>query len=92
MAKAEEASNNLERVTDYVEERELDASKMAQAMSGLESAADGGAKEELPAIKPNKEFVAYIVTHLEVAEKEAKAALRRHENDLQRSLESLMTC
>jgi len=97
MAKAEEASSNLERVTDYVEEKELDTERMAQAMSGLESV--GGStghtpKEEppMPTVKPNKEFVAYIVDQLEISEKDAKSALRKHDNDLQRTIEHLITC
>jgi len=75
----------------------LDAALPAQAMSGLESV--GGStghtpKEEppMPTVKPNKEFVAYIVDQLEISEKDAKSALRKHDNDLQRTIEHLITC
>jgi len=37
MAKAEEASSNLERVTDYVEEKELDTERMAQVLQSLDA-------------------------------------------------------
>lgn len=90
MATANEASDNLERVTDFVEEKELDSAKMAQAMSGLQSGAASSGEEALPALKANKEHAAFLIERLEITEKEAKTALRRHENDMQRTLRYLM--
>ena len=89
MATANEANNNLERVTDYVEERELDSDKMAQAMSGLQSGVEAQ-EEVLPAVKADKELTQFLVANLDVTEKLAKDALRRHENDLQETLQHLM--
>ncbi|KAM0792573.1 hypothetical protein ACM66B_005236 [Microbotryomycetes sp. NB124-2] len=42
-----------------------------------------------PTVAVNKEHLAYIVKQLEIPDREAKAALRRHENDLAKALRDL---
>jgi len=45
MATKAQQKENLEKVTDYVEERVLDADRMAKAMSSLESDKSGARAE-----------------------------------------------
>jgi len=91
MAKVDEASNNLERVTDYVEDTELDSERMAEAMSGLTSAAESKSEDQ-PAVKVkvNRQDIDYIVAELEIDERLARDALRRHGNDMFKALEDLI--
>mmetsp|Transcript_9335 Transcript_9335/g.16874 ORF Transcript_9335/g.16874 Transcript_9335/m.16874 type:complete len:103 (-) Transcript_9335:137-445(-) len=75
---AEEEANQLDSVTDRVQETELDESRANQALGALSgNAADasgGGNNNETMEVK--KEDVDVIVAELECTEDEAEAALR----------------
>eukprot|EP00585_Thalassiosira_rotula_P010855 CAMPEP_0196138498 /NCGR_PEP_ID=MMETSP0910-20130528/6118_1 /TAXON_ID=49265 /ORGANISM="Thalassiosira rotula, Strain GSO102" /LENGTH=101 /DNA_ID=CAMNT_0041399109 /DNA_START=144 /DNA_END=449 /DNA_ORIENTATION=- len=74
---AEEEANQLDSVTDRVQETELDESRANQALgalSGNAADASGGNNNETMEVK--KEDVDVIVAELECTEDEAEAALR----------------
>ena len=79
----DEQSKNLDKVTDFVEESQLDSDKALQAMSALQSAAeqvtaiDDAEQKRLAAVKVNKEDIDFIVSELEVARDLAERVLRQ---------------
>mmetsp|Transcript_21341 Transcript_21341/g.32890 ORF Transcript_21341/g.32890 Transcript_21341/m.32890 type:complete len:100 (-) Transcript_21341:10-309(-) len=76
MTAAEEAAQ-LDSVTDVVQETELDASKVQQAMSALAVTKENKDEEAAAAsVAVSKEDVALIVSELEVTEEVATRALR----------------
>ena len=77
MTAAQEAQQ-LDSVTDIVQEKEMDESKAKDAMTALSTASAVGsdAETELAKIEVSKEDVAVIVEELEVREDVAVRALR----------------
>jgi hypothetical protein len=85
MAEEDSAKNDssmeakqLDSVTDMVDEQELDASKVQQAMNSLSSAKteDDGNAAALAAVVVTKEDIATVVNEMEVTEETADKVLR----------------
>lgn len=88
------ATGDLDKVTDYVEERELDASAAADKMRAVLGAAaarrGGAAAREQNAVKIAEADVATIVAELEVDVKVAERALREARGQLVEALSALV--
>eukprot|EP00171_Calliarthron_tuberculosum_P013758 IDg13758t1 len=89
------ATGDLDRVTDYVEERELDASAAADKMRAVlgtaaAAARKGSASSEQSAVKIAVADVDAIVTELDVDRKVAERALRDARGDLVQALCALV--
>lgn len=106
MAKPEEDQNDsskeaqqLDSVTDMVQEQELDASKAQEAMSALNSAhtKDDEKAAALAAVVVSKDDIAVVVDEMQVTEDEADKVLREvavdgYENEmLKAALRKLVT-
>lgn len=88
-AERAKATGDLDRVTDYVEERELDASAAADKMRTVLAAAQAqraAAKRE----RANQDDVKAIVDELEVDAKAAERALLDADGDVVAALRALM--
>ncbi|EKU22220.1 hypothetical protein NGA_0204200, partial [Nannochloropsis gaditana CCMP526] len=97
MATKAQQKENLEKVTDYVEESVLDADRMAKAMSSLESDKSGAraaaaklASSEWAAVKVNPNDVKFIVGELEVTSEAAEQALKESGGDVVKALQRLL--
>ena len=92
----DEQSKNLDKVTDFVEESQLDSDKALQAMSALQSAAeqvtaiDDAEQKRLAAVKVNKEDIDFIVSELEVARDLAERVLRQRGGELEAAMSELV--
>lgn len=92
-------AKQLDSVTDMVQEQELDASKVQQAMDALSSERkeDDGKAAALAAVIVSKEDIATIVEEMEVTEEIAdkvlrEAAIEGHQDRmLQAALRKLIT-
>ena len=94
-----EEAKQLDSVTDMVQEQELDASKVQQAMDALSSERkeDDSKAAALAAVTVSKEDIATIVEEMEVTEEIAdkvlrEAAIEGHQDRmLQAALRKLIT-
>lgn len=87
------ASGDLDKVTDYVEEREMDASKMEDSMRavlGSAAAAKKKADSALKHVKIQQTDVDLIVDEMELDPKEAEKALRMANGDVVQALRNLV--
>ena len=81
-SKKVDQAKDLDSVTDYYEETEVDAGKAQQAISGLDQEmkeaedAERLRREKLARVKVNPEDVEYLVHHLEMSKDEADLMLR----------------
>lgn len=75
---AEAEAKQLDSVTDFVKESELDASKAQEAMTALSAAKqeDDADAAALAAVAISKEDVALLVSELEVTDEVAERVLR----------------
>ncbi|ESN96133.1 hypothetical protein HELRODRAFT_67931 [Helobdella robusta] len=86
---------DLEKVTDYVEEAEIGAQNIGDAIKlvnarGTKDATEKQLKEsELSRVKINKEDVDLIMNELEVSRTVAERALREHKGNLYETLITL---
>lgn len=84
------ASGDLDKVTDYVEEREMDATKVADSMRavlGNASTTKKSAEEkELINVKIQESDVQIIVDELDLDQKDAERALRKARGDVVKAL------
>lgn len=79
------ATGDLDRVTDYVEEREMDATKVAdrmRAMLGSTSGACSREESERTRVKIQQNDVMKIVDELDVDVRVAEKALREYRGDV----------
>lgn len=80
------ATGDLDKVTDYVEEKEMDSAKVAdsmRAMLGSASTSKKGPMEgELPNVKIQQSDVQEIMEQLDLEPREAERALRRARGNL----------
>jgi hypothetical protein len=78
MAEAQQQARQLDSVTDFHTETEIDASKAQQAMSALANSnkADDPKAAALAAVAVSKEDIAVIVSELEVTDQVAERTLR----------------
>mmetsp|Transcript_18608 Transcript_18608/g.59242 ORF Transcript_18608/g.59242 Transcript_18608/m.59242 type:complete len:97 (+) Transcript_18608:82-372(+) len=90
MTDAAKEHKQLDSVTDYVQEQEVDTGKMAQAMDALASAGAGAASAAGTSVKLSKADVQMIVDELEVSRQTAERVLRKHEGRLEAALHELV--
>ncbi|XP_062214077.1 uncharacterized protein LOC133915085 [Phragmites australis] len=83
----QQQSKALDKLTDHVEDRQLDSSRVQSAMAALASSkeADWNAmrlrEKELAAVKINPTDVEVIANELELDKKIAERTLREHKGD-----------
>ncbi|KAG2534068.1 hypothetical protein GQ55_9G021800 [Panicum hallii var. hallii] len=83
----QQQSKALDKLTDHVEDRQLDSSRVQSAMAALASSkeADWNAmrlrEKELAAVKINPTDVEIIANELELDKKIAERTLREHKGD-----------
>ncbi|NP_001278470.2 uncharacterized protein LOC100281726 [Zea mays] len=83
----QQQSKALDKLTDHVEDRQLDSSRVQSAMAALASSkeADWNAmrlrEKELAAVKINPADVEIIASELELDKKIAERTLREHKGD-----------
>lgn len=83
------ATGDLDKVTDYVEEREMDAEKVAASMRTMLGNASATKKKidpDLMHVKIQQSDVKAIVDELDVDEKLAERALRKANGDVVQAL------
>ena len=84
------ASGDLDKVTDYVEEREMDSSKVADSMRAVLGSASAAKKsteeQELMHVKIQQADLQLIVDELDMHPKKAERALRRAGGDVIKAL------
>merc|ERR1712224_561801 len=91
---SQQAAQALERVTDHVEERQLDENKVNKAMVALAEAdkanreAQRKREKELAAVKIDAEDVEVIANEFAVDKKAAELRLRERKGDLEAALKS----
>lgn len=87
------ATGDLDKVTDYVEEREMDAEKVAASMRTMLGNASATKKKidpDLMNVKIQQADVKAIVDELDVDEKVAERALRKAGGDIVQALRDLI--
>ncbi|KAG8465346.1 hypothetical protein KFE25_002653 [Diacronema lutheri] len=99
-AKGEGGKQNkdLDTVTDYVEAREMDASKAQQAMAAMlgsgeaseDSLADAARERELAAVTIDQADVAVLMAEFEVDKAAAERKLREQRGDLTAALTAML--
>ena len=75
MGSQKDEAKQLDSVTDYVQERELDAGKAQEAMSAL-SSTQASQHADIEQVAVSKEDVDLIMSELEVPQDVAERALR----------------
>ena len=89
---------DLERVTDYAEEKEIAGNYLNIAMNAISDKrrkdADQKAEREkmLATVKVRKEDVDLIVNELEISKQQAERVLKEHNADLPAALTALINC
>eukprot|EP00850_Spirogloea_muscicola_P019629 SM000195S05276 [mRNA] locus=s195:117043:117935:+ [translate_table: standard] len=89
-------SKALDSITDHVEERQIDSSRVQQAMAAISesSEADRNAQrlkeKELASVTINPEDVDLIATELEMDRKQAERTLREHKGDAVSAVRSML--
>ena len=89
MTEAQNQAKQLDSVTDYAEEQEVDGLKAQQAMSALAPRAATSSTTAAKAVAPQD--VALLVDQLEVTEETAIQALQKHGGVLVEALRQLVT-
>ena len=93
---AAEASTDLERITDYEEDKEVSSQDIANAVSLIEGRHSEERMEkakrekELAQVKITKEDVDLIVDQMEISQILAEKSLREHKGDVVEALVSLL--
>lgn len=93
---AAEASTDLEKITDYEEDKEISPSDIANAVSLIEgrhseeSIEKANREKELALVKIRKEDVDLIVDQMEISQLIAEKRLREHKGDVVEALVSLL--
>jgi NACalpha-BTF3-like transcription factor len=79
-------SKQLDTVTDFVEDREMDTSKATAALSNLtgaeQSDAEARAAKELAAVKVNDEDIELLARELEINQEDAEQRIRKAKGDI----------
>ena len=89
---------DLEKVTDYAEEKEISASDLNDAMNAISNKRKKdddlkAAREKMLAtVKVKKEDVEIIVNEFEISKQKAERVLKEHNADLVAALSSLINC
>eukprot|EP00795_Rhopilema_esculentum_P000268 gene268-9916_t len=93
---AAEASTDLEKITDYEEDKEISSSDIANAVSLIEGRHSeerlekAQREKELAQVKIKKEDVDLIVDQMEISQVIAEKRLREHKGDVVEALVSLL--
>lgn len=93
--KHDSGARDLEKVTDYVEEKEISAQSIGDAMKAMsdrktkERAKKQERERELAKVKINKEDVDLIVAEMEITRQIAERTLREHNGDVVEALVAL---
>ena len=93
---AAEASTDLEKITDYEEDKEVSSSDIANAVSLIEGRHSeeriekAKREKELAQVKIRKEDVDLIVDQMEISQSIAEKRLREHKGDVVEALVSLL--
>lgn len=93
--KHDSGARDLEKVTDYVEEKEISAQSIGDAMKAMsdrktkERAKKQERERELAKVKINKEDVDLIVSEMEITRQIAERKLREHNGDVVEALVAL---
>uniref|UniRef100_UPI00358F71E8 huntingtin-interacting protein K n=1 Tax=Myxine glutinosa TaxID=7769 RepID=UPI00358F71E8 len=93
--KHDSGAADLEKVTDYAEEKEISASNLESAMSvigdkrTLEQSAKQEREKELAKVTIKKEDVELIMTEMEISRSTAERSLREHLGNVVEALVSL---
>mmetsp|Transcript_6862 Transcript_6862/g.10764 ORF Transcript_6862/g.10764 Transcript_6862/m.10764 type:complete len:113 (-) Transcript_6862:553-891(-) len=89
-------TQDLERLTDFQEEKELDQVKVREAMSALakaeraEAEAQAARERELAAVAIKKEDVDLMEKELEITKQVAERTLREHRGDVVAAIRTLI--
>ncbi|CAM8986031.1 unnamed protein product [Rhodiola kirilowii] len=92
----QQQSKALDKLTDHVEDRQLDSSRVYQAMASIAASgeADRNAmrlrEKELAAVKINASDVDIIANELELDKKIAERTLREHKGDAVAAIRHLL--
>ncbi|XP_046340429.1 huntingtin-interacting protein K-like [Haliotis rubra] len=95
VAKHDSGAADLEKVTDYVEETEISAQSISDAMrvvnvSKAKEASERQERErELSKVKINKDDVDLIVNEIEIGRIQAERVLREHKGNIVEALVAL---
>jgi NACalpha-BTF3-like transcription factor len=90
---------DLERITDYAEEKEISAGSLNNAMNAMNAISDkrktnaeqkAEREKHLASIKVKKEDIEIIVNEFEIAKQRAERVLKENNGDLEAALSSLI--
>ena len=97
VGKASIDGSDISKVTDFVEQRELDAKKASEAVAALaaldevDREAEAKRERELAAVKINQEDVDLIASEMELDKDLAERKLREHNGDAVQTLVTLVS-
>lgn len=89
---------DLEKVTDFAEEQEIDTGNLNDAMTAIADRRKKHAEarvereKQLASVKVKKEDVELIMAEMEVGKAKAERCLKEHNADLKAALSSLVNC
>ncbi|XP_021862513.1 uncharacterized protein [Spinacia oleracea] len=92
----QQQSKAFDKLTDRVEDRQLDSSRVQTAMASIYASAEADAnamrlrEKELAAVKINAEDIDTIANELELDRKVAERTLREHKGDAVAAVRSLL--
>uniref|UniRef100_A0A7N0UJR5 Nascent polypeptide-associated complex subunit alpha-like UBA domain-containing protein n=1 Tax=Kalanchoe fedtschenkoi TaxID=63787 RepID=A0A7N0UJR5_KALFE len=92
----QQQSKALDKLTDHVEDRQLDSTRVHQAMASIAASAEADRnamrlrEKELAAVKINPSDVDIIANELELDKKVAERTLREHKGDAVAAIRHLL--
>ncbi|KAF6143372.1 hypothetical protein GIB67_001316 [Kingdonia uniflora] len=92
----QQQSKALDKLTDHVEDRQLDSSRVQEAMASIAASAEADRnamrmrEKELSAVKINLAEVEIIANELELDKKVAERTLREHKGDAVAAIRHLL--
>ncbi|KAL9268991.1 Huntingtin-interacting protein K-like protein [Drosera capensis] len=92
----QQQSKAFDKLTDRVEDRQLDSTRVQEAMASITASAEADAnamrlrEKELAAVKINAGDVDIIANELELDKKVAERTLREHKGDVVAAIRSLL--
>ncbi|GAB2265729.1 hypothetical protein Dimus_000767 [Dionaea muscipula] len=92
----QQQSKAFDKLTDRVEDRQLDSTRVQEAMASIAASAEADAnalrlrEKELAAVKINAADIDIMVNELELDKKVAERTLREHKGDAVAAIRSLL--
>ncbi|KAI5650926.1 hypothetical protein M9H77_36931 [Catharanthus roseus] len=92
----QQQSKALDKLTDHVEDRQLDSTRVQEAMASISASKEADIQamrmreKELAAVKINAADVDVIANELELDKKVAERTLREHKGDAVAAIRSLL--